>query len=212
MLPDSPVLLVFVLASLAIYVSPGPDMLYIASRSIARGRRAGVISALGTSTGLLAHTLGVALGLSALLVVWPLAFLAVKWLGVAYLVFLGVQALLQGGGRAPDLEPGNGEKDAWRLYRQGLTINLLNPKIALFFLAFLPQFATGEGSPVALQMFLLGALFTAGGTLWTLSLAIVFGAVGGWLARHPLVWIWQRRFTGTVLLGMAANLALSERD
>ncbi len=209
MLPDSATLATFAAASFALYLMPGPDMLYIASRSIGQGWRAGVVSAFGTCTGLMIHTLAAALGLSALLVVSPLAYLAVKWLGVGYLMWLGLRTLF-GRGDAFASTGAEGAAGAWRIYRQGALINLLNPKIALFFLAFLPQFVdAGEGFVV--QMIGLGALFTSGGLVWTLFLAASFGRAGDWLARRPAVWRWQRRFTGSVFIALAGKLALDSR-
>ncbi len=212
MFPDVPTLAVFMAASIALYVSPGPDMLYIASRSVAGGKKAGMISALGTCSGLFVHTLGAALGLSALLIAWPLAYQIVKWLGVAYLAYLGIRVLMDRRGpgfKAPGTQPAPGW---WRIYRQGAFVNLMNPKIALFFLAFLPQFVdTGAGAFTA-QMLVFGALFTFGGLLWTFFLAMLFGSIGDWLGRCPAAWRWQRRFTGSVLLALATQLALSRQN
>jgi threonine/homoserine/homoserine lactone efflux protein len=211
MIPDAATFGLFAAASLALYVSPGPDMLYIASRSIGQGRRAGLLSACGTCSGLLAHTTAAALGLTALFSAAPAAFLVIKWLGVAYLLYLGIGVLTGRGHSWSGAGPAVAGADPWRIYAQGLLVNLLNPKIALFFLAFLPQFAGGAGDAFAARMVLLGALFTAGGLLWTAFLALAFGAAGDWLASRPAVWRWQRRFTGSVLIGLAAHLALSER-
>lgn len=211
MIPDAATLAVFCAASVALYISPGPDMLYIASRSLAGGRRAGVISALGTCTGLLVHTVAAALGLSVLLVAWPLAYTIVKWLGVAYLAFLGVRMLVD---RSPHAMPDAGTGRPMRMravYAQGALVNLLNPKIAIFFLAFLPQFAGDAGDAQAARLLFLGMLFILGGSVWTLFLAYLFGGAGDWLSRRPAVWKWQRRVSGSILLGLAAHLALSHR-
>lgn len=210
-IPDTTTLAVFAAASLALYVAPGPDMLYIASRSIGHGRRAGVVSALGVFAGLVIHMLGAAFGLSALLVVWPLAYTAVKWVGVAYLLYLGVRVLLdKNHGLAPSPVKG-GTLGHWQMFRRGLFVNLLNPKIALFFLAFLPQFADESLGGFAAQMLFLGALFNLGGLVWILFLAIAFGAVGDWFRRNSAVWRWQRWFTGSVLVALALHLAVTER-
>lgn len=211
MLPDAATLAVFFAASLALYITPGPDMMYIASRSLGQGRAAGIISAFGTCTGLLLHTLGAALGLTVLLTVWPLAYQIVKWLGVGYLIYLGIRALRSREQASPIAPDGARATHWWRLYGQGALVNLLNPKIALFFLAFLPQFADAEGGNFAARAMILGVLFTAGGLAWTLFLAWIFGNAGDWLARRPAVWKWQRRLTGSTLIALAAHLALSER-
>lgn len=212
MFPDASTLAVFLAASLALYVSPGPDMLYIASRSVSGGKRAGLISALGTCSGLFVHTLGAALGLSALLVAWPLAFQVVKWLGVAYLAYLGVRVLIDRQGPGLPAPGATASPGWWRIYRQGAFVNLMNPKIALFFLAFLPQFADTGAASFTAQMLFFGCLFTVGGLLWTFFLAVLFGSIGDWLGRCPAAWKWQRRFTGSVLLALAAQLALSKQN
>jgi threonine/homoserine/homoserine lactone efflux protein len=207
LLPDAATLAVFATASLALYVAPGPDMYYTASASRGQGRRAGMLSALGTTTGLVIHTMLAAFGLSALLALFPPAFQVIRWLGVAYLLYLGLRVLLSG--EAPGAPAGQAVGRSWWIYGQGVLVNLLNPKIALFFLAFLPQFVDpARGAPAA-QMVVLGGLFDAGGLLWTLFLALLFGGAGDWLARHAGVWKWQRRFTATALIGLAAYLAAS---
>jgi threonine/homoserine/homoserine lactone efflux protein len=209
-LPDTDTLLVFAAACVALYLAPGPDMLYIASRSLGQGRRAGLLSCVGIAAGLLVHMTGAALGLSTLLVLWPVAYAIVKWLGVAYLFYLGARTLLA---RDPvRFDPAAPARDgAWRIVRQGFLVNLLNPKIALFFLAFLPQFVDVARGAFAAQMFFFGLLFNAGGFLWIVLLALGFGSLGQWLARRPGVWTWQRRITGGLLVGLALQLALSER-
>jgi threonine/homoserine/homoserine lactone efflux protein len=214
LLPDPATWTLFAVASLALYLSPGPDMIYIASRSIGQGTRAGVWSALGVSTGVLVHTVLAAFGLTALLAVSPVAYLVIKWLGIAYLVYLGVRTLLSKDDVPVKTANGN-RRSARRLFAQGALTNILNPKIALFFLAFLPQFApagaTAASTGFAALMVLLGALFAAGGLAWTLFLAALFGRLGGWLTDRPRFWAWQRRFTGLVLIGLAAHIALDSR-
>ena len=209
-MPDAATFGLFVVASLAVYVSPGPDMLYIASRSIGQGTRVGMLSAGGTTAGLLVHTVMAAFGLSAVFAYSPLAFEIVKWLGVGYLVYLGIKTLLSRDEQPETLSAGP-RGTARRAFTQGAVINLLNPKIALFFLAFLPQFTDPARGDVPTQMAFLGLLFTVGGFVWTQILALGFGRAGGWLMRRPRVWAWQRRFTGSVMLALAVNLALSER-
>jgi threonine/homoserine/homoserine lactone efflux protein len=209
-LPDTDALFVFAAACVALYLAPGPDMLYIASRSLGQGRRAGLLSCLGIATGLLVHMTGAALGLSTLLVLWPLAYTIVKWLGVAYLLYLGVRMFLERG--EVRFDPAAPVRDsAWRIMRQGFFVNLMNPKIALFFLAFLPQFVDPTRGDFAAQMFFFGLLFNAGGFLWIVALALGFGGLGSWMAQRPQLWTWQRRITGGLLVGLALQLALSER-
>lgn len=210
MIPDPSTLLLFFSACLALYVAPGPDMLYIASQSLGEGRRAGIVSALGVCSGLLVHTLGAALGLSALLGLSPIAYQLVKGLGVAYLIYLGARILFDHDPAPFGTAAGIPRRGAWHLYRQGALINLLNPKIALFFVAFLPQFVDPSG-PFVFQMLFFGLLFTISGLAWTVFLAVTFGRVGRWLSRHSEIWRWQRRFTGLLLIGLALHLAIADR-
>ncbi len=213
-MPDAATWTLFAAATIALYLSPGPDMIYIASRSIGQGTRAGVMSAFGVSAGLLVHTLFAVFGLTALLAVSPIAYLAIKWLGIAYLLYLGVKTLRSGDDIRFQAANGNGHS-ARRVFVQGALVNILNPKIALFFLAFLPQFAPADLSAgsagFGALMVLLGATFTAGGLLWTIGLAALFGRMGRWLSGRPEFWVWQRRFTGFALIGLAAHLALDSR-
>jgi threonine/homoserine/homoserine lactone efflux protein len=141
-------LALFMSATLALNLAPGPDMLYVSTRSLAQGRRAGIVSALGIAAGSVVHTIAIASGLAALLAAVPVAYEVVRFVGAAYLIWLGVQALraktspLDGRQLAPATE--------WAIFRQGMITNVLNPKVALFFLAFLPQFADPAHGPVAL--------------------------------------------------------------
>lgn len=208
-MPDPTTLAVFAAACLALYLTPGPDMLYIASRSISGGVRIGICSALGVTAGLLVHMTAAAFGLGAVLLLWPAAFLIVKWIGAAYLLYLGVKILL--GPDGPVQVGSTSRSPGWVAFRQGVLVNVMNPKIAIFFLAFLPQFVDPAVGDPTLQLLILGALFNAGGLAWVLIQALVFGRIGNWLARRPGVMKWQRRFTGTVLIGLAANLATQER-
>lgn len=201
---------VFIAASLALYISPGPDMIYVATRAMGQGKRAGALSALGISTGILVHMFAAAFGLAAVLKVFPAAFIVIKWAGIAYLVYLGIRALT-GKGDDDALEPATTKRDNWRLYRQGFICNILNPKIALFFLAFLPQFTDVRHGDVTLQMLFYGGVFASGGLVWILGVAWVFGSAGAWVKRHPGAMRWQKWITGSSLLGLAAFLALDKR-
>lgn len=213
-MPAPDTLLLFAAASLALYLIPGPDMLVIASRSIAGGVRTGAATAFGVFAGLLAHMAAAAFGLAAVLAVQPLAFAAVEWVGAAYLAYLGLR-LLVGSQDLRAFDASGGAATPGRAFRQGLFVNLLNPKIALFFMAFLPQFvdptATGAFADPGAQILLLGALFNAGSLVWVLLQAVVFARIGGWLRRRPAVLRWQQRASGAALIGLAGRLALSER-
>ena len=200
---------VFWAASLALYVSPGPDMIYVVSRALGQGRRAGVVSGLGVSSGIFIHMMAAAFGLAALLQVWPAAFEVIRWTGVAYLAYLGVRAF-----RADDaaFRPagGTGRADLLRLYRQGVLCNLLNPKIALFFLAFLPQFTVPAEGSMTIQLLFWGGMFLTGGLAFVVALGWLCGGAGDWLAGKPGITRWQRRITGSSMLGLALFLALED--
>jgi threonine/homoserine/homoserine lactone efflux protein len=200
---------VFIAASVALYIAPGPDMIYVATRAMGQGQRAGVLSALGVSSGILVHMFAAAFGLAALLKVWPAAFIVIKWAGIAYLVWLGVRALMSKA-ETVTLEPARTARDDWRLYRQGFFCNILNPKIAIFFLAFLPQFTDAARGDISLQMLFYGAVFAGGGLVWILFIAWAFGSAGNWFARHPDALKFQKWITGSSMLGLALFVALDE--
>ena len=217
-LPFGPAFAGFLLASLAVNVTPGPDMLYVIGRSVGQGRRAGIVAALGVFAGCLVHIAAAAVGLAALLELVPAAYLVLKYAGVAYLLYIGLRMILSAGtsadaavmGKAPAAPLG-------AIFRQGVVTNALNPKVALFFLAFLPQFvdhgaavATASASP-ALQMLALGLVFDVGGLLVNGGVACGFGTAGDWLRRRPGVWRWQQRATGGIFVAIALRLALPER-
>ncbi|MFC6904285.1 LysE family translocator [Halalkalicoccus tibetensis] len=170
---DSSVLAVFLAASLALVVSPGPDSIYVLTRSVAAGHATGLAAALGTSTGILVHTAAAVLGLSVLLRTSALAFALLKYAGALYLIYLGVRTLRRR--EAFELGSTTTEYTAAGTFTGGLTVNVLNPQVALFFLAFLPQFVE-TGTAASLQMGLLGALYS----LLTIGyLALVAVLAGG---------------------------------
>ena len=197
----------FLLASVLLWITPGPDNMYILARSIAQGRRAGLVSALGIGSGVLVHTLAAALGLSAILAASSWAFLAVKVAGAAYLIYLGIAALRRPVAPlvAPTLDPASG----WRVYRQGVVSNLLNPKVAVFFLAFLPQFVEAGSGWGPLPFLLLGGLFVTGGTLWCVLFALGAATATSTLRRSPRLLVWLERLSGCVYIALGLNLLRS---
>jgi threonine/homoserine/homoserine lactone efflux protein len=202
-------LVIFVTAGLALNLTPGPDMIYCATRSVGQGRAAGVVSALGVATGALVHTTAAIVGLSALLVYSSTAFLVVKYAGAVYLAYLGVKMILSGrGGSALEQLP---PASLWRVYRQGAFTNILNPKVALFFMSFLPQFVDPSRGSVALQILALALAFNFTGTTVNAMVGLLFGSVGNWLEKKPAFWRWQRRLTGSILVGLGLSLALPGR-
>lgn len=204
-MPDPSTLALFVVAALALLVVPGPSVLYIVARSLHQGRRAGLVSALGVQTGGLVHVLAAAVGLSALVLSSALLFSAVKYLGAAYLVFLGVRTLL-----AP-VEVHEVQRPAPRclgqVFWQGALVNALNPKTALFFLAFLPQFIRPERGPVALQTLTLGALFLLLATLSDGTYALLAGTVGKRLQGNRVFARRQKYVTGGVYIALGIGTA-----
>ena len=209
-LPDTSLLIAFAIAALAVILSPGPDTLYVLSRSVGEGRLSGIVAALGISAGLCVHVGAAALGLSQLFDYAPVAYDVVRWAGVAYLLYLAWRAFT--GDTAPlSVSAGTEQKRLRRAFSEAALTNLLNPKIIVFFIAFLPQFANPARGQVALQIVLLGGIFIVAGFIWLGGLALAFGYFGDWLKRSVRFWRWQRWIMGTSLGGIALWLALPAR-
>jgi threonine/homoserine/homoserine lactone efflux protein len=199
-------LMLFVVAGLALNLTPGPDLLYITARSLGQGWRAGAASAFGIAAGCLVHTAAAALGISVLLRASPLAYDAIRLLGAAYLIWLGIQALRT---RAPLVQATPlAPTPLARVFWQGFVTNVLNPKVALFFLAFLPQFADPARGAFALQVLVLGLIFIANG-LWV-CLAVAYGAATAahWLARRGAAVTRLQRASGALLVALGLHLAI----
>jgi threonine/homoserine/homoserine lactone efflux protein len=202
-------LIPFILAGLLLNLTPGPDVLYIVARSTSQGRAAGVVSALGIGAGCLVHIAAATAGLSALMVKLPAAYQVVRWAGAAYLIYLGVRALLKKSGPA-GREPLAPQR-LGRIFWQGVVTNVLNPKVALFFLAFLPQFTDpGRGSQ-PLQFLLLGLIFDFNATLVNLGYALVASRLGDWLRGRLGASRALDRLTGGVFIALGVRLALLGR-
>jgi threonine/homoserine/homoserine lactone efflux protein len=202
-------LLVFTAAAALFAVFPGPAVMYIVTRSVAQGRRAGVMSALGIETGNLVHVAAAALGLSAVLASSALAFAALKYLGAAYLVYLGVRQLLHG--RDAHANHVDNQARPGRLFANGTLIAVLNPKTALFFVAFLPQFIDTARGPAVVQIALLGVLLVAVTTVSDLVYAVLSGTAGGWLRASPRIGRARRYLSGGVYLSLGVWAALGGR-
>ena len=205
-MPDTNLAL-FVTASLAVIVAPGPDNVHVLTRGIAQGREVALASAWGMCSGLLFHTTLAAIGLSAILAQSAVAFSIVKYAGAAYLVYLGVRAFLSRE-EAPSAEETPAVKLRSYFFR-GLTMNLLNPKVAVFFLAFLPQFASSATDGVALRLVALGLIFALLSVVVFSAIAIFSGVVGDRLSRKPRFATALQWLTGCVLIGLGLRLALS---
>lgn len=209
-MPDLESLALFLAAGITLNLTPGPDMLYVAARSAAEGRRAGLASAFGISVGCLVHLLTLALGLSALLATVPVLYDAVRYAGAGYLGYLGIRALLW-----PAVLSASGPvapRPLGAVFRQGVLTNVLNPKVALFFWALLPQFVDSTAGHPVLQLVILGLLFNTTGTLVNVGVALGASRATGWLRARPEVQRRAQRVTGLVFLGLGLRLALSRRQ
>ena len=205
--PEASLLGLFVVAAVVLLLTPGPAVLYIVARSVEQGRLAGLVSALGVHVGTLVHVAAAALGVSALLVSSALAFDIVKYLGAVYLVYLGARKLVgwdePAGGRA--LAP----RSLRRLFGQGVVVNVLNPKTALFFLAFLPQFVDVARGAVGFQILVLGLIFVALGVMSDGLYAVAAGTAGTWLKRDGRILRAERYVSGSVFVGLGVTAALA---
>ncbi len=206
-MPEVSTLLVFAAAGVLLMVVPGPSVLFIITRSITDGRYTGLLCGLGVETGTLIHVAAAAIGLSALLASSATAFAVVKYAGAAYLVYLGIRAFRR---RKPPttFEAGAPQAPA-KTFRQGLLVKILNPKVALFFLAFLPQFVDPARGPAWSQILVLGALLAGRGLVSDSLYALAAARAGGWLRRHPRVLSRERYLSGTVYVGLGVGAALS---
>ena len=205
-MPDWSGLSLFVSVALVMVFTPGPNTLYIVARSVEQGRAAGIVSSLGVQVGTLVHVAAAALGLSALLVSSAAAFAAVRYAGAAYLIYLGIKTLLTKEETAAARRLGRARLG--QVFRQGVIVNVLNPKTALFFFAFLPQFVDASRGSVGAQIVLLGSILVLLGTLSDFAYALAAGSVGGWLRGNRKLLRAQRYFTGSVYLGLGAATAL----
>lgn len=201
---------VYVAASLALIVTPGQDMIYVVTRSMAQGRVAGVLSAAGVCTGILVHTAIVALGIGALLQASETLFLVLKLAGAAYLVYLGLKLLLQRAGPYV-AQPGQRRVSGASLFAQGVLSNVTNPKVAVFFLAFLPQFVSAGDPHPTRHLVCLGVLYAAMGFAVKGAVGIAAGSLSGKLLRSGATLAWLNRASGLVLVALGLRLATAER-
>ena len=200
----------FIISGLLLNVTPGPDMAYIVGRSVQLGWRGGVMAALGISTGCLSHVFAAAIGLSALLLASATAFTAVKWLGAAYLCYVGLTMLLSRARPADETAARErGTAALSRVFWQGALTNVLNPKVALFFLAFLPQFVDAEAAHKALAFLALGLIFIFNGTLWCVSVAIVAARASGRVKKSGRTMDFVNRGLGALFVYLGARIALA---
>jgi threonine/homoserine/homoserine lactone efflux protein len=207
---DTASLTLFLIAAFVILITPGPAVLYIIARSVDQGRLAGIVSTLGVAFGTMFHVAAAALGISALLATSATAFSVLKLLGAAYLIYLGIRKLME-----RDLDGRQRvrvRESLGRIFWQGVVVNVLNPKTALFFLAFLPQFIDVTRGHVTLQMIALGLLFVVMGIFSDGSWALLAGTAGSWLKNHLGFLRAQRCFSGSVFIALGVTLAVTGQN
>jgi len=201
----------FIVSGLLLNIAPGPDSLFIMARSATQGWRAGVVACWGIGIGTLVHVLAAALGLSALLKTSATAFLVVKIVGAAYLAWIGIGMLLARGAAAQAVDVAPRVLRYRDIFRQGLLTNVLNPKVALFFLAFVPQFIAPDAHSKPLAFVVLGAIFDFNGMLWCHSLALFTAFASRRLNVGAAVGRWLNRTMGALFVALGARLALASR-
>lgn len=202
------VVLAFVVACVVISVVPGPDMMFIMANGIARGRAAGVVAAAGMSSGILGHTILAALGLGALLQAAPVALEAVRIAGAVFLVYLAITTLRSAKDVASTAPTRFGERSLRRTYLMAVLVNLSNPKVVLFYVAFLPQFVTEGGWPVPVQFLVMGAILIVIGFSVDASVGLASGTLSRILLRRPAVQRWLNRVSAAIFGGLAVRLVV----
>jgi threonine/homoserine/homoserine lactone efflux protein len=207
-MPETGNILLFIIAGLTLNVTPGPDMMFIITRSVSEGSRSGIVSAFGIAAGSIIHTLAAAFGLSTLLLAVPTAYEIIKYAGAAYLLYLGFKILVnrQNQEVCSELKPVKMRS----VFFQAMLTNIFNPKVALFFIAFLPQFVN-TGSDITFQLIFLGLLFNLNGTIINIIAAVTSGRLGKMIKtklNNSSVFKW---ITASVFIGLGIRLALLER-
>jgi threonine/homoserine/homoserine lactone efflux protein len=205
---DSAVLLAFFAAATAIILAPGPAQALVISRSLSEGKRSGIMTAIGLNIGTIVHAAAAALGLSAILATSAVAFALIKYIGAAYLIYLGIKELRS---HTPQLAAESNISTRQALNKAILT-GILNPKIALFFLAFLPQFIDPQHGSVLLQFLMLGFLLAIMDIIYESFLAIAADVLSARLLGSERFALWRQRFTGVILIGLGIRLALTQRE
>lgn len=202
-------LLLFTIAALLLALAPGPDNIFVLTQAALKGRFVGLVVTLGLCTGLVVHTSAVALGVAAIFQTSAMAFSLLKFAGAAYLLWLAWGAFRAGG---VPLEAATDHEKGWgRYYLRGILMNVTNPKVSIFFLAFLPQFTHPERGHLPLQMAVLGGLFILATLVVFGAISLLAGGLGQWLRRTPRVQQWLNRAAGAVFAGLAIKLAMSSR-
>lgn len=203
-------LVTFIIATVMLSLAPGPDNIFVLAQSALYGKKTGVLVTLGLSTGLLVHTTAVALGVAVVFQTSVLAFTLLKAVGAIYLLYLAWQAF-RTAASAIDA-PAPRARSNWALYRRGIIMNITNPKVSIFFLAFLPQFASPAQGALAPQIFILGGVFLVVSLLIFCAIAVLAGTLGRWLNQSPQAQIYLNRVAGVVFVGLALKLVTTTAD
>jgi threonine/homoserine/homoserine lactone efflux protein len=214
-MPDVPTFALFVAAALALLLVPGPAVIYVVARSVEGGRLTGLVSVLGVELGTLLHVVFAAAGLSAIVVSSAVAFSVVKWLGAAYLVWLGLRQILGRDGGDQEAPPSGSGENRLRVFSQSVLVQVLNPKVALFFLAFLPQFVDPSRSAAWTQVVVLGTTLATLGLFTDGLYALLGGTAGEWIRKHRAgagLRRARRYVTGGVYIALGAVAAISGKD
>lgn len=201
----------FIATAVVLVITPGQDTFFILGRSLSGGRRAGIAAALGITAGSIIHTFLAALGLSALLATSAYAFMAVKFAGAAYLIYIGVRALLSRTNGLPDNGAATLADGRWSAFRQGIVSNLLNPKVALFFLALMPQFIDAASTHKVAAFLALGLSFVTLGVIWCVILAIAAAELRGLFLRKPSMGKVLNRVAGAMFIALGIRLATTRQ-
>jgi threonine/homoserine/homoserine lactone efflux protein len=199
----------FFVASMMLNLTPGSDMLYVASRSISQGIKAGIFSAVGIFIGCFVHILAAVFGLSYIIAKSEMVFNTIKFAGAAYLIYIGIKILTAQSAQS-DLEKME-SVEMWTLVKQGIITNALNPKVAIFFMSFLPQFITPSVTDVKIRLLSLGLWFNIQGTLILIIVAFLLGKTGNFIKNNPRLWKYQEKLTGLVLLFLGVKLAFTSQ-
>jgi threonine/homoserine/homoserine lactone efflux protein len=200
----------FALTALLLNLTPGNDMLFVIARSSSQGSKAGIVSSLGIMGGCMVHMIAAVAGLSAIIAKSAVAFTIIKYVGAVYLIYLGVRSFLD---KEKNIQANKSiiKTSYKKIFCQGVLTNVLNPKVALFFLAFLPQFINTKTGNVTAQILFLGVWFNVGGTLVNIIVALLFGKIGKLLSNSGKFVQWQKRITGSILIALGIKVALSSR-
>lgn len=199
----------FLIAGIMLNLTPGQDTMYIIGRSISQGQKAGIMSALGIGTGSIIHTLAAALGLSAVIMSSAILFQIIKYLGAAYLIFLGIQAILYKSGQSL-IRRTFSTSNLTAIYKKGILTNVLNPKVAIFYLAFLPQFIDPNYSKIFIPFIILGIVFTTTGTIWCLVIALFSSYFSKSLQENPKTSVWLHKLSGLLFIGLGIKVAFNK--